>query len=77
MSAMDRQGISRSSSSSSSKSRQRRWFFETKDNRIFLHRDGREMTSFSGLSMGPIKDISIGRDFSKGSEQALLVSEEL
>lgn len=33
------------------------------------------MTSFTGSKMGPIKDISIGKEHAKGSKQALLVSQ--
>ncbi len=54
--------------------RQRRWYLEPKDRRVYLIRDGQEATSFSALKMGPIKDISIGKEHAKGSKQALLVS---
>lgn len=54
--------------------KQRRWFFEVRDRRVYLIRDGEDITSFAGLKMGPVKDISIGKEHARGSEQALLVS---
>ena len=55
--------------------RQRHWFFEPKHRQIYLIRNGQEMTSFSGMKLEPIKDVSIGKEHSKGSNQAWLVSQ--
>ena len=57
-----------------SRRRQRRWSLEVRDRRIYVIRDGRELTSFASTKMGPIKDVSIGKEQAKGSNQALLVS---
>lgn len=54
--------------------RQRRWHLDVRERKIYLVRDGEEATTFAGLKMGPVKDISIGKEHAKGSKQALLVS---
>lgn len=40
----------------------RRWFLEVRERRVYITRDGEEMTSFAGCKMGAVKDISIGKE---------------
>ena len=57
--------------------RQRRWFLEVRDRKIYLLRNGEELSSFSGMKMGAIMDVTIGKEHSKGpkdADNALLVS---
>ena len=56
--------------------KQRRWYLEPKERRIYLIREDVEISSYAGTAMGAIKDISIGKEHAKGpnSKQALLVS---
>ena len=59
--------------------RQRRWFLEVRDRKIYLLRDGEELSSFSAMKMGPIMDVTTGKEHSKGAKHAdnsLLVSRE-
>ncbi len=58
----------------SRQSKRRRWFFEVRERQVLIIRDGEEITTFAGRKMGPIKDISVGKEHAKGSKQALLVS---
>ena len=60
--------------------RQRQWFFEVRDRKIYLLRNGDELSSFSAMKMGMIMDVTTGnKHCSKGAkldaaDNALLVS---
>ena len=50
--------------------RQRRWFLEVRERKVYLVREGEELSSFSGMKMGAIMDVSIGKEHSKGRQEA-------
>lgn len=61
--------------------RQRRWFFEVRDRKIYLIRNGEELSSFSGMKMGAIMDVTTAKEHSnskgpKEADNSLLVSRE-
>lgn len=62
--------------------RQRRWFLEVRDRKIYLLRNGEDLSSFSAMKMGAIMDVTTGKEHcSKGAKDvdninALLVSRQ-
>ncbi len=52
----------------------RPWFLETRGKLVYLLRDGEELSSFAGIKLGPVRDITTGKEHAKGSEKALLVN---